>query len=322
MATLFDKLSQTTNQLPENNQSRIETLLAAKKGKTAAAPTGQSNIGEQVQQSQNAGALQQGAMTTAIEGMGQNVQRQGLENKIQEAGQAQQQQFDLARQTATAEQARNLGTLAGQESLQNQELDAAKQRKLQGISAQSESSLRNLAAQSQMEVDDIFANFERSDKELAFRRDGAQLEQLGTLLALQDRKYTDELNRIGESRKLYDQKSWNEEKARIIYGSNLDALMNDLNFKRGEDITNRAFQDQLSQISIDQALAMADAAMKDSQQKAMWQAGTSAATTAAGTDWSQFKTPETTTGSSGPLSPEMAADVFSPTGAGQFDVTK
>jgi hypothetical protein len=290
MATLFDKLSQTTNQLPENNQSRIETLLAAKKGKTAAAPTGQSNIGEQVQQSQNAGALQQGAMTTAIEGMGQNVQRQGLENKIQEAGQAQQQQFDLARQGAIAEQARNLGTLAGQETLQHQELDASKQRKLQGISAQSESSLRNLAAQSQMEVDDIFANFERSDKELAFRRDGAQLEQLGTLLALQDRKYTDELNRIGESRKLYDQKSWNEEKARIIYGANLDSLMKDLNFKRGEDITNRAFQDQLSQISIDQALAMADAAMKDSQQKAMMQAGTSAISTAAGTDWSKFET--------------------------------
>lgn len=289
MATLFDKLSQpAAPQLPTNQQSRIEQLLAAKKGKIAAAPAPVSNVGEQVAGDQAKTALQQQGLQTAIQGAAANVQRQGLEQDIAQQGAAQQQAFDLQRQGMTAEANRNLGTLAGQEQMQTVELDAAKQRKLRSINSQAESQLRALAAQGRMDADDIFADFKRSNQELEFRQDAAQLEQLGTLLALQDRKYIDELNRIGEKRKLYDRSNWEKEKARVIYGETLDSLMRDLNFQRGEDVSNRDYQRQLAQIDIDTAISMAEAAMRDEATRAMWEAGISAASAAAGTDWSKF----------------------------------
>jgi hypothetical protein len=294
MATLFDKLSQPQTQLPVNNQSRIETLLAAKKGKMGQSAPAASNIVEQATQDQNKAQAKQAAVSTAIEGAGQQAQRTGLENQIQQAGAAQQQSFDLNRQGITADSSRNQAGLAAQEQSQNVELDAAKQRKLRGINAQAESQLRALAAQGRMEVDDLFADFARSNQELAFRKDAAQLEQFGTLLALQDRKYVDELNRIGEKRKLYDQSNWAKEKSRIVYGDNLDALMSDLQFKRGEDITNRDFQKQLASLDITTALEMARAAMRDNAQREMATAGISAISTAAGTDWGKFKDPTPT----------------------------
>jgi hypothetical protein len=286
---LFDKLSQpAAPQLPTNQQSRIEQLLAAKKGKVAAAPAPVSNVGEQVAGDQAKTALQQQGLQTALQGAAANVQRQGLEQDIAQQGAAQQQAFDLQRQGMTSEANRNLGTLSGQEQLQTVELDAAKQRKLRSINSQAESQLRALAAQGRMDADDIFADFKRSNQELEFRQDAAQLEQLGTLLALQDRKYIDELNRIGEKRKLYDRSNWEKEKARVIYGETLDSLMRDLNFQRGEDVSNRDYQRQLAQIDIDTAISMAEAAMRDEATRAMWEAGISAASTAAGTDWSKF----------------------------------
>lgn len=296
MATLFDKMSQPQTQLPVNNQSRIETLLAAKKGKVGQAAPAASNVLEQATQDQNKAQAKQAAVSTAIEGAGQLAQRTGLEGQIEQAGAAQQQAFDLNRQGITADASRNQGGLAAQEQMQNVELDAAKQRKLRGINAQAESQLRALSAQGRMEVDDLFADFARSNQELAFRKDAAQLEQLGTLLALQDRKYVDELNRIGEKRKLYDQTNWAKEKSRIVYGSNLDGLMNDLQFKRGEDITNREFQKQLASVDITTALEMARAAMRDEAQRDMASAGISAISTAAGSgvDWgSMFSSPTT-----------------------------
>jgi len=324
MATLFDKLSQSQTQLPVNNQSRIETLLAAKKGKMGTASPAASNVLEQATQDQNKAQAKQAAVSTAIEGAGQQAQRTGLENQIQQAGAAQQQAFDLNRQGITSDASRNQGGLVAQEQMQNVELDAAKQRKLRGISAQAESQLRGLAAQGRMEVDDLFADFARSNQELAFRKDAAQLEQFGTLLALQDRKYIDELNRIGEKRKLYDQSNWAKEKSRIVYGDSLDALMSDLQFKRGEDITNRDFQRQLASLDINTALEMARANMRDNAQREMATAGVSAISTAAGTDWGKFKdsSTTTTTGSSGKLSSDMAASTFDPTGVDQFSVTR
>lgn len=327
MATLFDKLSsQQPAQLPVNNQSKIEQLLAAKSGKLGAAPAvASSNIGEQAVNDQANAALKQGAMTGALQGAAQNVQRQGLEQQISQAGAEQQQQYNLQKQNMTADQGRNLKQLAGQESMQLQELDAAKQRKLKGISAQAESQLRALSAQGQMEVDDIFADFARSNQELAFRKDAAQLEQLGTLLALQDRKYIDELNRIGEQRRLYDRVNWDKEKSRIIYGENLNNLMNELQFKRGEDIANRDYQRQLAALDIDTAIAMAQATMRDEAQRQMWEAGISATSTAAGADWDKILATTPNSDAFAPTLPTSPAatntTTFDVTGS-QFPVTR
>lgn len=321
MATLFDKLAQPqAPQLPTNQQSRIEQLLAAKKGKAAPTAAPISNVGEQVAADQAKTALQQQGLQTALQGAAANVQRQGLEQDIAQQSAAQQQQFNIQRQGMAAEAGRNLSTLAGQEQLQTAEIDAAKQRKLRSINSQAESQLRALAAQGRIDVDDLFADFKRSNQELEFRQDAAQLEQLGTLLALQDRKYIDELNRIGERRKLYDQSNWAKEKSRVIYGETLDGLMRDLNFQRGQDVSNRDYQRQLAQIDIDTAIAMANAAMRDEASRAMWEAGTSVAARAASTNWSNFaptyESPDSTAFAAQPSA--TTAPSFDVTGADSF----
>ena len=264
--------------------------------------------------------MQQQGVQTAMQGAAANLQRQGLEQEIAQQSAAQQQQFNIQRQGVTGEATRNMGALAGQEQQQLVELDAAKQRKLRSINSQAEAQLRALSAQGRMDADDLFADFKRSTQELEFRQDAAQLEQLGTLLALQDRKYVDELNRIGERRKLYDQANWAKEKARIIYGETLDGLMRDLNFQRGEDVSNRDYQRQLAQVDIDTAIAMANAAMRDEASRAMWEAGTSVAAKAASTNWSNFapayEAPDSTAFASQPAA--SSSPSFDVTGASDF----
>ena len=110
-----------------------------------------------------------------------------------------------------------------------------------------------------------------------------------------------------------------------MYGSNLDSLMSDLNFRRGEDISNRDFQKQLAQMDIETAVAMANAAMRDESQKAMLEAGVSLGTQAAGANWSGLfgsSTPDSN--AFAPVAQQQTTTTspgFDVTGGGQFSVT-
>jgi hypothetical protein len=137
------------------------------------------------------------------------------------------------------------------------------------MNSKASQALNNLSAEYGLNSDDIFSSFKRENVALEARRDAAQLEQLGHVLALQDKAYLDELNRIGERRKLYDKANWEKEKRSVIYGANLSRIMEDLGFRRGEDIKDRNFQEQMTRIDLDTALSMAVQAAKDANTTAM-----------------------------------------------------
>jgi len=163
-------------------------------------------------------------------------------------------------------------------------------------------------------------SFKRENVALEARRDAAQLEQLGHVLALQDKAYLDELNRIGERRKLYDKANWEKEKRSVIYGANLSRIMEDLGFRRGEDIKDRNFQEQMTRIDLDTALSMAVQAAKDANTTAIASSIISTGSKAFDTAYSKgmFDSTSSTTSIAPPTGTAGYTDM---TGGGMFDVT-
>jgi hypothetical protein len=268
--SLYDKLTKGTAQPEASRMSAIEQVLQAKKGKASAAPTlGQPSLSEQAVQDETASLLRQGAALGGVQQATQQAEIQGQQQALTQQADLRQQQYQANRQALDAQSGMQQRGIAAQEQMAGRNLDANKARKIDQINASASRALAQLAAESQLTTDDIFANFRRENKDLAARRDAAQLEQLGHILALQDQSYLDELNRIGERRRFYDKAEWAKEKQRLIYGENLNNVMNDLGFRRGEDIKDRQFQEQLAYMGAEDALKVAMAAIQDANNAAI-----------------------------------------------------
>jgi hypothetical protein len=267
---LYDKLTKGTAQPEASRMSAIEQVLQAKKGKVSAAPTlSQPSLSEQAVQDETASLLRQGAAQGGVQQATQQAEIQGQQQSLAQQADLRQQQYQANRQALDAQSGMQHRGIAAQEQMAGRNLDANKARKIDQINASASRALAQLAAESQLTTDDIFANFRRENKDLAARRDAAQLEQLGHILALQDQSYLDELNRIGERRRFYDKAEWAKEKQRLIYGENLNNVMNDLGFRRGEDIKDRQFQEQLAYMGAEDALKVAMAAIQDANNAAI-----------------------------------------------------
>lgn len=265
---LFDKLTQQ-QPLQPSNQSAIEKVLQAKKGRVGGQTTGSLNIAEQGIQAETQGQMRQQAAAGGVQqaGLAQDAQQQQQQLALQQ--QAQQQKGELATAGIESQAARQQRAISSQEQMQRQDLDAGLRRKIDLMNSKANQALSNLSAEYGLNSDDIFSSFKRENVALEARRDAVQLEQLGHVLALRDRAYLDELNRVGERRKLYDKANWEREKRGVIYGENLSRVMDDLGFRRGEDIKDRNFQEQVAYMDLDTALKMSIQAAKDANTTAM-----------------------------------------------------
>jgi hypothetical protein len=265
---LFDKLTQQQPPLP-SNQTAIEKVLQAKKGRVGGQTTSSLNIAEQGVQADVQGQMRQQAAAGGLQQAALAQEAQQAQGQLALQQQAQQQKGELATAGIESQAARQQRGIASQEQMQRQDLDSGLRRKIDLMNAKASQALNNLSAEYGLNSDDIFSSFKRENVALEARRDAAQLEQLGHVLALQDKAYLDELNRIGERRKLYDKANWEKEKRSVIYGANLSRIMEDLGFRRGEDIKDRNFTEQMTKIDLDTALSMAIQAAKDANTTAM-----------------------------------------------------
>lgn len=268
MATLFDelqkKLANPEGPAPTAAQGGVLGALKAKTGKatTGSGPSA-SNVGEQ------------GALGTVAATMGQTRltgQIQG--QQVAQAAQAQQAQVDTAKadmasQRAQANQTRAATTAAANEQRAGAQDMALGQvafdesQKVEALNASADRSFRELAAEMKVNTDNIFREFAREEKSLAFRKDAAEIEQIGFMLALRDKAYIDELNRVATERDLQDKLNYQDEMTRLVLGDELERLMDDIGFKRALSANQREWDVYLANMDVETATALAAATMRD-----------------------------------------------------------
>lgn len=278
MASILDRINKIGGQ-PTSNQSQIEnTLLTGRTGKAGAKRGPRSSrLGESAAIQASNQALAEETISSRLAGL----QDQEKSRQMQEGLRLQQEQLDSQSRIFDAQQAgiESEGALqrASQEELSGIQRDSSARSRLADINAKAQAQLTELSAQRDVSLDNLFSEFEYENKKLADRKDASRLEQAGFLLALQDRAYLAEVDRIGKMRNLTDSQAFDEEMTRIVMGDQLKSIIEQMDFDIEQDALSRERQAELAQIDIDSAIAVAQAEISASNQRAMWTGAGSAA---------------------------------------------
>ena len=270
MPNLLDQLNKGLNATPAPQQKQAEQVLKAKKGKAtvASGPSGSSLAENQVLA--QAGAAQeqlrvQGVdAASAIDAQADQVETQKrlatqeLDNKEQNFNR------NLANQTTDTRE-----SVESREEQVLSSLSAAEMRKTNEINNLADNQLKTLASQRQLALDDIFSSFEESKKELEFRKDAAELEQLGFLMAMNDAAYVDELQAVAKERNLMDDQAYREEMLTVTLGDNFKNFLDEMGFREFYNEQGRINESELAKIDINSALQMAAAAARDANNQAI-----------------------------------------------------
>lgn len=186
-----------------------------------------------------------GPAETATSNIAEQVAQGTTASQIQQLG----SQMQLQQAGEDIEQAR----LAQQERLQRQETDQA--RKFQTM-------------QTKMETNKLLNDLSRDRATLSLEKDKSRLEQTAFLLAMQDKKYTDQLQDAGRKQRLDDQVAFNEAIQKESFGLELDLLKKKLGNQDILASSDRQFQEMLASMSIAEAQQIAQMEMAYDQQVA------------------------------------------------------
>lgn len=281
MPSLLERIQQLKGQEPQPQQAGIENILAQKTGKARRrrGPT-QTALAESQAITTGRQALREQTMAERLA----DLQLRGAE-EIQAEEQA-------TRESALQQQERmQQQQLQAETTMRRAEMEAAEEQALTGIQRQQERKikqmnnvaemrLRDLASARNLALDDIFTQFEFSTAELEHRADAGRLEQLAFNLAMQDKRYLDELSQIGQQRQLENDIAFDKEMQRIVMEDNLNSLLEDIDFKAGRAVTNREYTRQLANIDIETAIDLAKSAIRDDMTRQKWTAVGNVASTA------------------------------------------
>lgn len=123
--------------------------------------------------------------------------------------------------------------------------------------------LANLASEGGIAEQDMFSYYLREQKGLDAERAEAQLDQIASMMALSDRQYVDTITRVAEEQNLRDELAFRAETNEIVLGKNLELLKDRINFDRMLNQDAREFAEEMANISLDEALKIADQAAKE-----------------------------------------------------------
>lgn len=115
--------------------------------------------------------------------------------------------------------------------------------------------------QTKMKTAQIMNDLSRDKASLDLDKDKSRLEQASFLLSMQDKSYTDQLADIGARRRLDDAANFNQELQDMIMQDQAESLKSQLGTNDILAVNDRQFKKAMSEMSIDDAMKMADAAM-------------------------------------------------------------
>jgi hypothetical protein len=273
MASLLQRIEQIGAGGAQPQQRGIERALRQKTGKAVKRRgPATTDIGEQVAVEAGREALREQTFAERLSGIQARGKQQALEEQRILQERALRQQEEITQQQLAAEAAmKREGIRAGEEEARLK-TKSAEERKIKEINTVAEQRLRDLTSQRNINLDDMFTQYQFDVSELEDRRDAAQLEQQAFLLAMQDKKYLEELDKIGKTRQLQNDIQFDQEMQRVIMGDSLDGLLKEIDFKAGRAADQRDFTRQLAEIDIDSAIALSKAAIRSNAERQKWTA--------------------------------------------------
>jgi len=280
MANLFETIKKQMDKRKPADvqpaQSQIAGVLAAKGGK-AGAGTGApkaSSLGEgaaigEAQAAAGAGAAKSDQIATGLLQAANNLKTQ--QKAAQQA--LASQNTNVQTQLATAGTAQRAQTSANEANALAR-TQAAETQTVERINNAASMQLKKLASEKQTNLNGMLDEFEHSNRELEFRKDSVELEQIGFLLAMRDQAYVDEIKRIGEERNLRSDLEFQKEMGDLVWGEELQRMMESLGFKSLTAAKDRDLKIELAGIDATTAMQMADALIKQANTQAIAEGGT------------------------------------------------
>jgi hypothetical protein len=123
-------------------------------------------------------------------------------------------------------------------------------------------SLANLANERGVVENDLFQSLSQEMDSLTDDEAASRLEQTAHALAMADKSYLDEIERIGAERNLRDEINFKREAANLVFGKNLELLNRRLDSERLLNMDAREFKTEMAQMDINFAIEIAQQAAK------------------------------------------------------------
>jgi hypothetical protein len=275
--------------------------------KGAAVPSASAAVGEQAETQRvlasKGGKAQTGdaprasavaAQAAAGQGRAAADQQQGAGNlaatQLDEAASAQQSSAALASERLAAagrmatDELSTRGAVAAGNRQTTSDL-AASQRSAReeetrnSLKFAADETLKRLAADRKVSERDIFKSFKQGKAELAMSKDAAELEQLLFVRALQDKEYMREIQTTGALNRLQDDGAFKAEAMRLALGNQTTDLLTQLGWQEAFNADQREWEDAMSKLDVDAALAIASAKASSDAQTNYVQAGVKGADT-------------------------------------------
>lgn len=286
MASLFETLQKrlsapAPSAAPAMGQEQIQKTLAAKSGKAGMGGGGPkaSSIGQQVAQQQVAGAQaqQQTAGQMVAAQLGQAAA--GIQQQREQALQSLESKKQQGMADIGAQQQTTLAKIGAQEEISEEQRNAQEELKATQMLHHNRLAIDKLASERGVQMDDIFSTFAASNKELEFRQDAAQLEQLGHQIMMQNKEYSQAIREAGAYERLHNDSNFQEKLAETMIAESLRNTKEAIKFKELFAQNERDFEKELAQMDISSLIDLNRLAAQAEMQQQMFEAGGKAVST-------------------------------------------
>lgn len=251
-------------------------------GKAAAPTTGPAVSGVQSQLAAQAGAAQQqqiglaGMVADQQLGAAERLQQQQIEQQQRQQRQRHAQQLKAISAETQITDARR----QAEDQMARERLKATEQANTTQLNNSYAEALKELATNRQIVEQDIFSQAKQERQQLTVDKYEAHLEQIAHITALSDRKYIDEITRIGRLRNLQDDIEFRREAIELAFGNDLEILNQQFDMQRLMNVEEREFKNAMADIDINTAVELAKIAAKEQAYANIIQGTTTAAAAA------------------------------------------
>lgn len=290
---------------PTGVQAATLSTIQAGSGKARTGGTPRaSNLGEQAAGAANAaaGAQQAAQIGMAAERVGEQAAGLDQQANLADASLASAARMGAAARAGGAAEGAAARTTTA--AMTKAALDAQARQTEAGLGSKFGQAQSDLAAQADLQREDIFQQFAEGTADLAYRKDAAQLEATAQRMALNDKRYTDELLRIGQMQRLDNDLSWKTELNSLVMGERLNDMLSGAAFKVDLNADQRSWNEQMGAMDSDFAMSILAADASSANARMLVKGGIDAAGAYQAGDYDQYdpaKKPKTAATTDGGL---------------------
>lgn len=275
MATLLERLQEklraTAAPVPTMQESMLKTLQT-KRGKAtpAGTPATASNLAEQATAAEAASALGTQTQKGAAAADQITEQQRGIETQAQLEREQLASQRRVGEAGLATEGRVRRGELATTEGLADEQREAQTYTRLSTMTQQADQALTRLATDRGITEDQLFGQFGRARSTLEQEQQKATLDQTLFNTVLSNKKYLQEIEELGELRRLGDQQAFQKELQEIVYGKELAQTLYDVGSMEMVDEQGRNWDEFLTKLDGDRRFEIYEKAAENAHKRLMW----------------------------------------------------